>query len=58
MSTKPVDARPARPGEIVVTLIKDEGHETRSRPAEAGDMVVRNRCPETGNEAYTNGLSC
>ena len=50
--TKPVDARPARPGEIVVTVIKGEGVETRSKPAEAGDWVVRNRCPATGNEQY------
>ena len=50
--TKPVDARPARPGEIVITLIAGEGHETRSKPASAGDMVVRNRCPDTGNETY------
>jgi hypothetical protein len=50
--TKPVDARPATPGEVVVTVIKSEGVETRSKPAEAGDMVVRNRCPETGNEQY------
>ncbi len=47
---KPVDARPAVPGEIVVTVIKGEGVETTSPPAKAGDMVVRNRCPETGNE--------
>jgi hypothetical protein len=50
--TQPVDARPAVPGEIVVTVIRSEGVETRSKPAEAGDMVVRNRCPETGNEEY------
>jgi len=48
--TKPVDARKARPGEVVVTVIKDEGVETKSKPAEPGDWVVRNRCPETGNE--------
>jgi hypothetical protein len=48
--TKPVDARPARPGEIVVTVISGEGKETQSPPAENGDMVVRNRCPATGNE--------
>lgn len=48
--TKPVDARPATPGEVVVTVIKGEGVETKSKPAEAGDWVVRNRCPETGNE--------
>lgn len=48
--SKPVDARPAKEGEIVVTLIKGEGVETRSPPAKAGDRVVRNRCPETGNE--------
>jgi hypothetical protein len=50
--TKPVDARLARAGEIVVTHIAGEGKETQSKPAEAGDWVVRNRCPETGNEAY------
>lgn len=48
--TKPVDVRPARPGEIVVTIITGEGKETQSPPAQNGDMVVRNRCPETGNE--------
>lgn len=48
--TRLVDARPARPGEVVVTTILGEGVETQSRPAQAGDMVVRNRCPETGNE--------
>src|SRR4051812_9704213 len=48
--TKPVDARPAVPGERVVTIIANEGKETQSPAAKAGDMVVRNRCPETGNE--------
>lgn len=48
--TKPVDARPAVAGEVIVTIIKGEGVETTSKPAEAGDWVVRNRCPETGNE--------
>jgi hypothetical protein len=48
--TKPVDVRPATPGEVIVTTIKGEGKETQSRPAQLGDMVVRNRCPETGNE--------
>ena len=50
--TKPVDARPVRPGEVVVTHISDEGEETRSKPAAEGDWVVRNRCPATGNEEY------
>lgn len=50
--TRVVDARPAVPGEIVVTVIRGEGEETRSKPAAAGDMVVRNRCPATGNEQY------
>jgi hypothetical protein len=50
--TKPVDARPARPGEIVVTVIAGEGKETESPPAEPGDMVVRNRCSATGNEEF------
>jgi hypothetical protein len=47
-----VDARPARPGEVVVTVIKGDGKETQSPPAREGDWVVRNRCPETGNEQY------
>ncbi|HLY00713.1 MAG TPA: hypothetical protein VKR62_18620 [Roseiarcus sp.] len=50
--TKTVDARAARPGEIVVTVIKGEGKETQSPPAKTGDMVVRNRCPETGSEEF------
>ena len=50
--TKPVDARAASAGEIIVTVIKNEGVETKSKPAEANDFVVRNRCPETGNEEY------
>ena len=50
--SKPVDARPAKPGEVVVTIIKGEGKETQSPPAKSGDMVVRNRCPETGNEQF------
>lgn len=50
--TRPVDARPAKAGEIVITTIKGEGKETQSRPALEGDWVVRNRCPETGNEEY------
>lgn len=48
--TKLVDIRPARPGEIIVTTIRGEGKETQSPPAQLGDKVVRNRCPETGNE--------
>ncbi len=48
--TKPVDARPAKAGEVIVTVIRGEGNETTSRPAAKGDRVVRNRCPETGNE--------
>ena len=50
--SKPVDARPAKPGEVVVTIIKGEGKETQSPPAKSGDMVVRNRCPETGYEQF------
>ena len=50
--TQLVDARPAALGEIVVTVIAGEGKETQSTPAELGDMVVRNRCPATGNEQY------
>jgi hypothetical protein len=50
--TKAVDARPAHAGEVIVTHIADEGKETQSKPAETGDWVVRNRCPETGNETY------
>lgn len=50
--TKPIDARPAKPGEVIVTVIAGEGQETTSKPAAAGDQVVRNRCPKTGNEQY------
>jgi hypothetical protein len=50
--TKTVDAREATPGEVVITVIKGEGKETQSPPAKAGDMVVRNRCPESGNEEF------
>jgi hypothetical protein len=49
--TRPVDARPAKAGEIVVTVLKGEGEETRNT-AKAGDWVVRNRCDATGNEEY------
>ena len=48
--TKLVDVRAAVTGEIIITTIKGEGKETQSPPAKPGDMVVRNRCPETGNE--------
>ncbi len=50
LKNKEVDARPALPGEIVITFIKGQGVENRSKPAEEGDWVVRNRCDETGNE--------
>jgi hypothetical protein len=50
--TRPVDARPAVAGEVVVTIIANEGIETRSKPAKEGDWVVRNRCEETGNEEF------
>lgn len=49
--TQMVDVRPAYPGEVVVTIIAGEGKETQSKPAQPGDFVVRNRCPQTGNEA-------
>ena len=48
--SRPVDVRRADPGEVVVTIIAGEGKETQSPPAQRGDMVVRNRCPGTGNE--------
>ena len=47
-----VDARPATPGEVIVTVIAGEGKETKSKPAAKGDWVVRNRCEPTGNEEY------
>jgi hypothetical protein len=50
--TKTVDVREAKPGEIVVTVLKGEGKETQSPPAKPGDMVVRNRCPQSGNEEF------
>jgi len=53
--TKVVDVRPAKPGEVIITMIRNEGKETQSPPAQPGDMVVRNRCPETGNEEFLVG---
>ena len=53
--TKAVDARPANPGEVVVTVIAGEGKETQSAPAKPGDWVVRNRCQSTGSEEYLVG---
>jgi hypothetical protein len=50
--TKPVDARPAKPGEVIETVLAGEGKETHSRRAEKGDWVVRNRCEATGREEY------
>ena len=50
--TKIVDVRASKPGEVIVTVIKGEGKETQSPPAKEGDRVVRNRCPETGNEEF------
>jgi hypothetical protein len=50
--TKLVDARPARAGEVIVTLIAGEGRETKSPPAVTGDWVVRNRSEGTGHEEY------
>jgi hypothetical protein len=50
--TRLVDAREAKPGEVIVTIIRGEGTETESPPARAGDMVVRNRCTQTGNEEF------
>ena len=50
--TKLVDARPAAPEEVVVTIIAGEGKETQSKPAMAGDRVVRNRCKASGHEQY------
>jgi hypothetical protein len=50
--SKLVDARPAKPGEVVVTTIAGEGKETQSKPASEGDWVVRNRCEATGSEEY------
>lgn len=48
--TRLVDVRSAKPGEVIVTMIKDEGKETQSALASPGDKVVRNRCDATGNE--------
>lgn len=50
-----VDARPAVPGEVVVTVIAGEGVETVSPPATIGDWVVRNRVSETGYEQILVG---
>jgi hypothetical protein len=50
--SRAVDVRPARVGEVIVTVIAGEGRETQSHPAAAGDWVVRNRIAETGDEQY------
>ncbi|MFD2263103.1 hypothetical protein ACFSM5_09415 [Lacibacterium aquatile] len=50
--TRPVYARPATPGEIVVTILPDDGVETKSKPAEAGDMSVNNRCSADDKSEY------
>jgi hypothetical protein len=51
--TRPVDARPAQPGEVIGTVIQQgDGLATRARPAAAGDWVARNRCLATGREQY------
>jgi hypothetical protein len=50
--TKPVFARPATPGEVVVTIVPDDGLETKSKPAEAGDMAVNNRCGANDRSEY------
>jgi hypothetical protein len=35
--SKPIDVRPAKPEEVIVTMIKGEGKETQSPPAKSGD---------------------
>ncbi len=52
-----IEARPAYPGEVVVTDIAGEGVETQSRPAEPGDWVVRNRSSGRGAECYLVGAA-
>ena len=48
--TKPVDARPAKPAEVVVTVIAGEGKETQSAPAKPGDAIVQD--PENPGDTY------
>lgn len=50
--TKPVFARPATLGEVVVTIVPDDGLETKSKPAETGDMAVNNRCGADDRSEY------
>ena len=50
--TKLVDARPAKEGEEIITKIAGEEEAETKNTAKIGDMVVRNKCPETGNEQY------
>jgi hypothetical protein len=50
--SRAVLVRPARIGEVIVTVIAGEGKETQSHPAAAGDWVVRNRIAGTGGEEY------
>ena len=49
---RPVDARPAKAGEIVETIIEGQGKETQSQTARLGDWIVRNRCSGSGREQY------
>ena len=48
--------------EIVAMMSQAQAHgrvktARKTRPANAGDWVVRNRCPETGNEQYLMGAN-
>ncbi len=49
--TRPVDARPARPGEVVVARIaRRRGPGNQEQAGGRRRWVVRNRCPGTGDE--------
>ncbi len=46
--TRTVDARLAKPGEVIVTVIKSEGKETQSPPAKDGDIGRAQSLPVDG----------
>ncbi len=54
---KMIVARPARVGEVVVSVVYGQGEETRSKPAEEGDMVATDLCrPDSVEKGYNTYL--
>jgi len=54
---KIIVARPAQVGEVVVSVVYGQGEETRSKPAEEGDMVATDLCrPDSVEKGYNTYL--